>query len=285
MQELRTLADKYESHSQTFKDWVRTGGPINPIWLRDTATLKRLLHRAQCRAARRIFAAEKDGQRCLGAFQVYRQQRRLASERAQKQAARNELPPWQQQSEQAADLEAARQRGDAVDTQRRTSIEELVPVCNAIGRFERFGENDIAFVCDYCDGFIVWEDLDRMPSARTAPAAVGVTPGSDQPHWQAGGNSVTTGEEKTIVFAPIAIANHLPPEPRDWQARMSCPYCDEYTYFDQGHDPEDEIKWEQDEGGFPDLQSFKEHLDWTHTALAVPAMPALPTSPANCTVM
>src|SRR5688500_11746127 len=67
---------QFEAHIQNFREWVRTGGPINPIWAKETADLKRVLHRAQCRAARRIFTSEQESSsRCLGAFLVYRKQR------------------------------------------------------------------------------------------------------------------------------------------------------------------------------------------------------------------
>ncbi|KAK0720662.1 hypothetical protein B0H67DRAFT_453216, partial [Lasiosphaeris hirsuta] len=250
--ELRKLLEKFTFHSQNFKDWARQGGPINPIWARETGQLKQELHRAQCRAARRIFAAEQEGSRCLGAFQVHRQQKRNEAERQRRQRARSELPPWQQQHEQAVEDEAARQRGEPPQTAaahslcRSTSLEALVPVCNAVGRFERLGEHDAAFVCDFCDGFIVWPDLQRLPSARTPP--------------------------KVVVFPPLAIANHVAPEPGEWQAHILCPYCDEYTYLDQGEDSEEDVKYAQDEKGFTSLEKFREHLEWYHTALPVPAI-------------
>ena len=276
------MGTRFEFQTQNFRDWIRAGGPINPIWARETGNLQRALHRAQCRAARRIFAAtHNESGRCLGAFQVYRHQRRIEAERQRKERERGELPPWQQQSEQAQEDEAALQRGELPgDPVRRSSLEELVPICNAIGRFERFGEHDIVFICDYCDGHIVWEDLASMPSARTPLA-----PGDTQPNWQAGGSTTASGEAKTIVFAPLAIANHMAPDTGDWLARLTCPFCDEYTYFDQGDDGEEDLKWAQDESGLPDLQSFQEHLEWNHTAISVPAIPALPTSTSSCAVM
>ncbi len=187
LQELRTLRLKFETHAQNFRDWVRTGGPVNPIWARETGDLKRQLHRAQRRAARRIFAAtHQESRRCLGAFQVYREQRRIEAERRQKDHERDGLPPWQQQSQQAEEDEAARQRGELLgDPVRRSNLEALVPACNAVGRFERFGERDIVYICDYCDGHLVWEDLASMPAARMPLA-----PGDTQPNWQAGGNSL-----------------------------------------------------------------------------------------------
>ncbi|KAK3359002.1 hypothetical protein B0T25DRAFT_82611 [Lasiosphaeria hispida] len=291
--ELRKLLEKFTFHTQNFKDWARQGGPINPIWARETGELKRELHRAQCRAARRIFAAEQEGSRCLGAFQVHRQQKRNEAERQRRERARSELPPWQQQHEQTVEDEAARQRGEAPQTasahsslRRSTSLEALVPVCNAVGRFERLGEHDAAFVCDFCDGFIVWPDLRRLPSARMPPA-----PGSTYPNWQAAGVSSgadgedSAGVNKVLVFPPLAIANHVAPESGEWQAHILCPYCDEYTYLDQGEDSEEDVKYAQDEKGFASLEKFREHLEWYHTALPVPAIPALPASTSNCRVM
>ncbi|KAM7204172.1 hypothetical protein V8F33_001807 [Rhypophila sp. PSN 637] len=284
--ELRAIAVKFQSHAQNFKDWARQGGPINPIWARETLQLRRELHRAQCRAARRIFAAEQDGNRCLGAFQVYRQQKRNEAERLKRQKERQELPPWQQQHERAVSEEDARQRGEVPsDPARRASLEALVPCCNAVGKFERFGEHDIAFVCDFCDGFIVWPDLASMPAARAPLPPPGTGPGG-YPNWQAQALSHENHtEEKTVVFAPLAIANHIAPEPGEWQARISCPYCDEYTYFDQGEDSAEDVKYVQDEKGFEDLKSFQAHLEWYHTAMAAPKIPIPTPSTSNCSVM
>ncbi|KAK3351554.1 hypothetical protein B0H65DRAFT_125177 [Neurospora tetraspora] len=369
LNELRALLIKYEFHARNFKDWIRQGGPINPTWLSETKELQLELHRTQCHAARRIFAAEQEGtwMRCLGAYQVYRQQRRNEEAeriRKQKEEEKREketregaggkqqhrdlerIPPWQrheyQQHQQQQQGKGPTDEGlrPALRRGRRLSLEDLVPCCNAVGRFERFGEHDVAFVCDFCDGFIVWPDLQRMPSTRTAldqsngggststatstlptstttatnsprklilptivtasyPAATNpqlsgttttaqteTTTETTYPHWQAQGLSAKTGEAKTVVFAPIAIANHMAPVPGDWLARIWCPYCDEYTYVDQGEDSEDEVKWAQDERGFEDLASFQEHLEWYHTALPVPSIPALlPKAAGSCLVM
>jgi hypothetical protein len=287
LEELRHLLTKFEFHAQNFKDWARQGGPINPTWARETAELSGELHRAQYRAARRIFAAEQEGARCLGSFQVYRQQKRNEAERQQRRRREgDELAPWQQQQQQQVEDEEARQRGETTPGGRRrsSSLEELVPVCNAVGRWQRLGggTNDAAFVCDFCGGFIVWPDLRSMPSARTPIAAAGY------PHWQAKGLSATTGEEKTIVFAPLAIANHVAPEPGEWQAGLICPYCEEDTYIDEGEDSS-EVKYVQDDRGFPDLETFRAHLEWYHTALPVPPISALasalPSAASNCSIM
>lgn len=166
---------------------------------------------------------------------------------------------------------------------RRLSLEDLAPDCNAIGNFERLGERDIAFVCDYCDGHIVWEDTQKMPSARTSATQHN---GTEYPNWQAPATSMSTAEDKTIVFAPVVIANHLAPPSGEWESRILCPYCEDYTYFDQG-DGED-TKYAQDEGGFTNLRAFQEHLQWYHTALPVPSLASTsiaPSSDQNCILM
>jgi hypothetical protein len=180
-----------------------------------------------------------------------------------------------------------------LERRRRGSLEELVPSCNAVGRFQliRGGDgdesssHDAAFVCDFCDGYIVWPDLRRMPSERMPLAPTAVT---GYPHWQAKGESAATGEDKTVVFAPLAIANHMPPEPGEWQAGLICPYCEEDTYLDEGEDSS-ELRYVQDEKGFPDLEAFREHLEWYHTAMPVPPISALasalPSAASNCRVM
>ncbi|KAJ9131112.1 Mediator complex subunit 3 fungal domain-containing protein [Pleurostoma richardsiae] len=310
LEELRALRTKFSSHAQNFKDWLRTGGPINPIWARETGELKRELHRAQCRAARRIFAAEQEANaRCLGAFEVYRRQRELEARRGKRRsrpdsryghAARHELPLWngsgsddaaaaarQQQQRRQQDAKQPQQYGEeeltAPAQRRRPSLEELVPACNAVGKFERFGDRDIAFSCDFCDGFIVWEDVREMPSRR-APPPPGIT---EHPNWQAAARSVSGElEDKTVVFAPVAIANHVAPAPGRWQAGILCPYCDEYTYYAQGDDELEQVRYAQDEEGFPDLKSFQQHLEWYHTAVPVPSIPLLPKAArASCSVM
>lgn len=307
---------------------MRQGGPIDPLWVNDTVRLKRQLRRAQRRAAARIFASQQadiaggPGQRCLGAFEVYRRQRLLDERRKQyeqeMQAARYEstrdelakqqglkpqrVPTWEQQTPvmgaHMADAVEMGQMGKAQQysqqpdggsqemrksmmtattapaTTAQTPLEELVPACNLVGHFERFGDRDVAFACDFCDGFVVWEDLARMPTERDPTAvAQGVT---EQPNWQARGKSLSTAEDKTVVFAPLVIANHLPPDAGDWQARILCPYCDDYNYYEQGE--EDETKYVQDERGFGSVQEFQDHMEWDHTSTAMP-------SAKNCVVM
>ncbi len=165
-------------------------------------------------------------------------------------------------------------------------MEALVPNCNAVGRFQRFkGSPDAAFVCDFCEGYIVWADLREMPVARMPLAPTAVT---GYPHWQAKGASDETGEDKVVVFAPLAIANHMPPEPGDWQAPLICPFCEEDTYLDEGEDSS-ELHYVRDDKGFADLEAFRQHLEWYHTAMPVPPISSLvaglPSAASNCRVM
>ncbi|TLD23822.1 hypothetical protein PspLS_06684 [Pyricularia sp. CBS 133598] len=325
LDELRTLRSKFQAHSQLFKDWLRTGGPINPEWVLKTVELRRELHRAQCRAACRIYATGPGPNRCLGAFQVSRHQRQMEKQRSAGTAAEAEsmlrvsgdpelglsLEPqiitspdgderWRHENGFSG-LNGMLEDGDG--GRKLDGLEALVPVCNTVGKFERFGDRDIAFVCDYCDGFIVWEDLDKMPATRvpitksstqhsrppthsvTATAIPVTLLDRGQQEWQAKAYSMSSGEEMTTVFAPVAIANHLLPDIGDWRAPLLCPYCDEYTYVggDDGDD-DGETRYAQDERGFPDLKTFQEHLEWYHGGGVVP-MPTAPTKKDNCIVM
>lgn len=277
LEDLRILCTRFELHTQTFKDWVRSGCSSSnnsdfdaDALARETTTLRRDLHRAQCRAARRVHVAQQQlvasgaRARCLGALQVYRLHQQS-----------NNVP---------------------VDEERRA--------CAQAGRFERHGERDVAFVCDFCDGFLVWDDLRAMPSTRLqqqplqpAPgdevepqSATSTTPavapertdnrnsstggggtstgsGSGTPNWQAHGISMTNGEGKTIVFAPVAVANHLPPDAGEWRSRILCPYCDEYYYEEQGDDDMERVRYQQDDRGFDGIKAFQEHLEWSHTSM------------------
>ncbi|KAF4957743.1 hypothetical protein FSARC_11204 [Fusarium sarcochroum] len=258
VEELRALKAQFNSHIEQIRDWSRSGGPINPIWVRETHALQRKLHRAQCRAARRIYNSEKEASsRCLGAFLVYRQQREWTIKRA--------VP-------------------DEAEYSRR--YREELRLCNAIGSLKRFGDRDIAFVCDYCDGHIVWEDIENMPSIRTFQEAAAspiltLSPTTDNPHWQATGFTLSGHQEKQVVFAPVAIANHVAPQHRDWLAGLLCPYCEEDSSEPQEqYDDEDAYRPDL---GYEDMAAFQEHLQWQHTVTA-------PTSQAqqdsnNCIVM
>ncbi|KAI1138747.1 hypothetical protein F5Y05DRAFT_382235 [Hypoxylon sp. FL0543] len=265
LEDLRDLCTRFELHAQTFKDWVRQGGgPIDPNWAHETTILRRDLHRAQCRAARRIHTAQQvdsatGSARCLGALQVYRVQQRP-----------------------------------------NVSVDEERLVCAQTGRFERFGEHDVAFVCDFCDGFLVWEDLRAVPTTRlqqhqpqpiqnvtsnananantptsatnTASNSAQTSSGSGEgvtasTNWQARGITMTTSEAKTIVFAPVAIANHLPPELGDFRCRVLCPHCDEYYYEEQGEDDMERVRYVQDARGFDGVKALQEHLEWSHASI------------------
>jgi hypothetical protein len=254
---------RYDFHIQNFKDWVRTGGPINPTWAKETKDLGRDLHLAQCRAARRIFTAEQEGVgRCLGAFLVYRKQRSWLN----------------------------RMMLDEREYQLR-HLEELA-MCNNVGKFERFGECDVAFVCHFCDGYIVWEDLESMPSIRSGQDTVSspispISPTTMTPNWRATGFSVSEHAEKTVVFAPIAIGSHAAPQGGEFLARLVCPFCDDESVkprSEDGDEEDDQMRYVPDEGGFSDLAEFQEHLEWQHTAMSLPSV-ALPSAPANCAVM
>ncbi|CAK7220262.1 hypothetical protein SBRCBS47491_004128 [Sporothrix bragantina] len=481
--ELAALRGYFDDHTQLFRDWIRSGGPINPLWVRETVHLRRQLHRAQCRAARRIFNAEHEagdgsssGARCLGAFLVYRRFREQTEQRKQyardqtrsragdndnvkdmSQTTVSEAPAWKQQqpqlrareqrrfagqerfrgrtgyndsyndaayADETVSLEMTPQSNPTPQSQsahtarpllkpilkspqtapqlsqqisqqpsqytpqtaqrpasrngipppiplpiapstpapissapkssfepvhttiplrpdepptpapKPPSLEDLVPYCNAVGTFERFGDRDIAFICDYCDGHIVWEDIQRLPTTRAPPPAISAsafpssssssssylpfasstplpptTPlptirrasplasaanaqpdaslpldGEDSdeyPRWQASTVAMSDASTpRTVVFAPLAIANHLAPMAGDWEARLWCPYCDTYLYYDSGEG--DQTKYAQDEHGFPTLTDFQLHLQWHHTALPIPS---LPTPSSNCSVM
>jgi len=256
LQELCLLRDRFQAHASSLREWSRSGGPIDPVWTRDTHQLQRDLHRAQCRAASRIFTSGQEGSaRCLGAFLVYRKQR-----------------VWS--SRQVAGVEEG-------EYQKRY-LEEL-RTCNRIGTFQRFGEADIAFVCDYCDGHLLWDDLEKMPSVRTAQEnalwpTTPISPSTGDPQWQATGFSHSKHEEKQVVFAPVAIANHMSPHPGDWRARLMCPFCEDEAAVPRDKDDEEDM-W-RPEGTFDDIVAFEEHLLWQHTT----QKSSIPSTD-NCAVM
>lgn len=107
-----------------------------------------------------------------------------------------------------------------------------------------------------------------MPSVRTAQEEAvwptsPVSPTSGNPHWQASGFSHSKHEEKSVVFAPVAIANHTVPHPGDWQARVLCPFCEEDAQKPRDKDDEED-EW-RPEGMFDDITGLEEHLQWEHT--------------------
>lgn len=262
--ELRTLRDRFQVLTQCLRDWSRIGGPIDPTWTRDTQALQRDLHRTQYRAAQRIFrTGQESSARCLGAFLVHRKQRALSSRAL-------------------ASVEESEYQRRFVEEKR---------MCSQVGSFFRFADQDIAFVCDFCDGHLVWEDLEKMPSVRTChddmtwtpsqPVSPG--PGSSNPGWQALGFSQSKHEEKQVVFGPVAIANHIAPVAGDWMARITCPFCEEMADGPRDADDEEEA-WRPD-STCDDITAFQEHLEWQHTQAAT--TPGLTWSNAtqNCTLM
>jgi hypothetical protein len=186
----------------------------------------------------------------LGAFLVYRQQRKWTLDKT--------VP-------------------DELEYSQR--YREELRLCNAIGSFKRFGDRDIAFVCDYCDGHIIWEDIENMPSIRTFQEAAAspiltLSPTPDNPHWQATGFTQSGHQEKQVVFAPVAIANHVAPQHRDWLAGLLCPYCEtESTVPQEQYDDEDAYRPDL---GYEDMAALQEHLEWQHIVTA-------PTSQAQAT--
>lgn len=253
-------------HIQNIREWSRSGGPVNAVWVRDTKSLQRDLHRAQCRAAQRVFGtAHETSHRCLGAFIVHRKQRAWA---------------------------AARRAGATEYDCQRRQIDE-VNECHTIGGFERFGDLDMAFICDFCDGHLLWDDIDSVPTARavsdslpeTSPATPGV--GSLLPttnpvqdgagemlgEWQATGITQSGQEAKRVIYPPLAIASHMAPRTGDWLARLTCPLCED-VIEPQDIDDEEDI-W-QPENRFEDLQALQEHLEWQHAPANAPS--ALPVS-------
>ncbi|CAH0005396.1 unnamed protein product [Clonostachys byssicola] len=279
---LRQLRNNFSAHIGCLKDWSRLGGPIDPAWVRDTQALQRDLHRAQYRAAGRIFASgQESSTRCLGAFLVYRQQR-----------------AWRNRQELSVEEGGYQRR----------HLEEL-RVCNNVGGFHRHGEEDIAFICDFCDGHLIWEDLDKMPSVRTAhdnsiwtssptattlplanpppanqpspsasPSPVPPAQRPGQPQWQATGFSKSQYEQKQVVFAPVAIANHSMPMGGGWQSFITCPFCEDDADGPRDTDDEEDV-W-RPEGLFEDVASFQEHLEWQH-----PALSAATPAESTCLVM
>ena len=265
VEELRALHARFRTHVQSLKDWSRSGGPINPIWVRDTHALQKDLHRAQCRAARRIFTSDRESsKRCLGAFLVRRLQRRVVAS-----SKRNGTAP------------------EATDYERR-QLEEL-DMCIRTGGFERFGDEDIAFICDFCDGHLVWEDLESVPTSRAAPESTN-SPASllsptTEPQWQATGTTLSGPQARNVVFAPLAIANHMAPLHGDWQARLLCPFCEDEAQQPQDEDDDDDELYRPDHE-FEDVAALQEHLEWQHTAGALSlALPAALPSPKSCQIM
>ena len=242
IEELRTLRDKFKSHIQNLRDWIRSGGPINPIWIRETHRLQRELHQAQCRAARRIFSSSRESKhRCLGAFLVQRAVSRLATTQPDEQ---------------------------------RWHLEEL-GACMKVGSFERFGNEDIAFICDFCDGHLVWEDLESVPIQRSAAA-----PAPNAFDWQATGISASGPQEKQVIWAPIVVANHLPPALGEWMTSLLCVQCEEEAKLPQEQDDDEDLYRPNTE--FEDVPALQEHFEWQHSGGSVQSAAG---SSSSCVVM
>ncbi|KAI0408057.1 hypothetical protein F4802DRAFT_594502 [Xylaria palmicola] len=333
LDELHELCTRFEEHSQKLKYWVRMGGPIDPEWAAETRWLKRELHRAQCRAVRRIhddFESSLSRPRCLGALIVWRSQQQQQQQSRTSGPQPHPSPPQQQQYPQK---EASTVTTTPAEQPNSTLNGEII-ACNSTGKFQHMGpENrDIAFICDFCDGFLIWENLRSMPSTRqrtsTSPASMRenwAATGFTHPHSHAHPNQLNPaagqdagieledrsrspgaqtatgqatiaraldtetelelrGEEKTVVFPPVAIANHLPPEPGEWQAPLLCPLCDEYYYEEQGDDDMDRVRYAQDERGFESVAALQEHFEWAHASLLPSLAKVTPKAP-SCQVM
>ncbi|KAJ2905849.1 hypothetical protein MKZ38_004097 [Zalerion maritima] len=352
--ELSQLSELFHVHHNTFHEWLRSGGPINPLWATETAKLRKALHRAQCRAAGRIFSsAREESHRCLGAHLVKRAGPDVQRLRRDRQSLAS-IPEQERSSlSSIPDNNSRSSLNGSIGLPGSVEEQDQVAACNMVGKFERFGDQDIAFVCDYCDGYIVWEDLSAMSSTRLkrsaqeqarehrrsrdrdslisgrrgnrgprelilpryhaereqqlvsmdassrssvttssepgtrssilsdTPTTTSATstligeggPNTSEYNWMASGISFSSAEdpdpnsdpvEKTIVFAPIAISNHVPPEEGEWQARLLCPYCDDYVMYTQGDDEMEVVKYAQDENGFESLEELRQHLAWYH---------------------
>lgn len=263
IQELRTIRTKYLDNAQNLKDWCRSGGAVDPTWTRITKSLQNQLHRAQCRAARRVFMSQQESSqpRCLGAFIVHRQQR----------------------------VNADRLRAEGTENGFQKKQLDDAMICKAVGGFERLGELDVAFICNFCDGHLVWEDVERIPTTRTAWDGAGTPPtdrligGSTQStEWQATGIAQSNQREKQVVFAPMAVANHAPPIRGDWQARLLCPLCEEEG--GQPLDVDDEDMW-RPETEYEDLAALQEHLEWQHPPAYPLTAAKVPLPSTNSCVM
>ncbi|KAG6096549.1 hypothetical protein E4U31_005379 [Claviceps sp. LM219 group G6] len=271
IRELGLLRTRFIAHVRQLKDWSRSGGPINPVWIRETQSLQQDLHRAQCRAAGRIFTSlHESSQRCLGAFLVRRAQRAVA--------ASNLPPPSSQQQQQQQQQGQGHQQQDMTEKQIKERQLRELGACTQTGSFSRF-EDDVAFICDFCDGHLLWTDLESVPMRRiptykplplpspspSASASASASGGGfiTDTCWQATGLTSTGPEEKTVIFAPVVIANHVVPVHGDWRARMTCPYCEEDSQQPQEKDDEEPVV-ERREDVFEDVGEMQAHLEWLH---------------------
>ncbi|KAG6132176.1 hypothetical protein E4U12_003310 [Claviceps purpurea] len=284
IRELGILRTRFIAHVRQLKDWSRSGGPINAVWIRETQSLQQDLHRAQCRAAGRIFTSlHESSQRCLGAFLVRRAQRALAA---------SNLPPPPPLPPSSSSQQQQHGQGQQQQDITKKQIEERqlreLGACTQTGSFSRF-EDDVAFICDFCDGHLLWTDLESVPTKRIptykpkpppssssspspSPSASASASASTSASgrgfttdacWQATGLTSTGPEEKTVIFAPVVIANHVVPVHGDWRARMTCPYCEEDSQQPQEKDDEEPVV-ERREDVFEDVGEMQAHLEWLH---------------------
>ncbi|KAG6002302.1 hypothetical protein E4U21_003253 [Claviceps maximensis] len=255
VRELVLLRSQFVAHVELLKDWSRSGGPINPVWIRETQSLQQELHRAQCRAAGRIFTSlHESSQRCLGAFLVRRARRVISAK------------PLQDMTEKTVD---------------KRQLEEL-GACTQVGSFNRF-EEDVAFICDFCDGHLIWTDLENVPTRRTPPYQPTGRP--NDALWQATGLTSSGAQEKSVIFAPVVVANHIVPPHGDWQAKLTCPFCEEDSQ--QPQDKDDEEAPYRPDDVFEDVAELQTHLEWQHAGggtLAGAPLAALPAS-TTCSIM
>ncbi|PHH61724.1 hypothetical protein CDD81_8016 [Ophiocordyceps australis] len=248
LEELRALRLRFKALVQGLRDWCRAGGPINPVWVRDTLALQRHLHRAQCRAARRIFSsATESSRRCLGAFIVQQLQQQQQEQQQQSQRRQQRVNALEGGCE-------AMTRADDTGQQRLLHMVEGADGCARIGGFERFGDRDIAFICDFCDGHLIWEDLEAVPM----PPA----PSSQSVPWQTTGLSLSEAQENKVICAPLVVANHVAPPPGDWQAGLLCPLCETEARQPQDEDDDDHVYHAEYE--FEDVAALQTHFEWQH---------------------
>ncbi|UNI18642.1 hypothetical protein JDV02_004897 [Purpureocillium takamizusanense] len=319
IEELRALRSRFDAHVYNLKDWGRSGGPINPVWVRDTHALQRDLHRAQRRAARRIFTSDQESsRRCLGAFLVHRVQRRTTTYPAAGSNRPRRGGSGSGSSSSSGGGKATTLLVTATPTTRDSAdsqtlqLEELA-MCARVGGFERFGEDDVAFICDFCDGHLVWEDLESVPTSRAASGGCSspvtrsstttttidtsnTTNNNNNNHlhnqsWEAAGVTMSGGHVKPVVYPPLAVANHAPPStPGDWLARVLCPYCEEEARRPQ-HEDDDGDAFKPDDYEFDDVAALQEHLEWQHpvpgglSAAGAGAATASIPSASSCLIM
>lgn len=96
--------------------------------------------------------------------------------------------------------------------------------------------------------------------------------------------SIAAQQEKDVVFAPLVIANHFVPRPGDWQARITCPFCEELAEQPQEDDDgEDQYRPDYE---FDDVAALQEHLEWQHSGSYLPStLPVALPSTSSCSVM